>query len=297
MNQVLRQLGGKIRHFDGAMGTMLQERGLLPGESPELWGLAHREEIVQIHQAYLEAGADFLKTNTFGANRFKLEGSGHTVEEVVTAGVEHALQAAGAEYGNISLLVYSAGYDFLAPAERTESADARYLFEVNFFGAAEALRAAAPFLRARRGRAVFVSSMADETVIPYNAFYCASKAALSMFARTADAELRSRGVRVSAILPGGTATGFTYRRKVYGAEACGDAFAAVRRVEAALAHEEQGGMQPARVAEEIVRLSERRSPPAVKAAGVKNALSRTAMRLVPARFADAFSRRKFAGRG
>ena len=139
--------------------------------------------------------------------------------------------------------------------------------------------------------------MADETVIPYNAFYCASKAALSMFARTADAELRSRGVRVSAILPGGTATGFTYRRKVYGAEACGDAFAAVRRVEAALAHEEQGGMQPARVAEEIVRLSERRSPPAVKAAGVKNALSRTAMRLVPARFADAFSRRKFAGRG
>lgn len=88
MNQVLRQLGGKICHFDGAMGTMLQERGLLPGESPELWGLAHREEIVQIHRAYLEAGADFLKTNTFGANRFKLEGSGHTVEEVVTAGVE-----------------------------------------------------------------------------------------------------------------------------------------------------------------------------------------------------------------
>ena len=98
MNQVLRQLGGKICHFDGAMGTMLQERGLLPGESPELWGLAHREEIVQIHRAYLEAGADFLKTNTFGANRFKLEGfklegSGHTVEEVVTAGVENALQA------------------------------------------------------------------------------------------------------------------------------------------------------------------------------------------------------------
>ena len=202
-----------------------------------------------------------------------------------------------AETGGLDLLVYSAGYDFLAPAERTESADARYLFEVNFFGAAEALRAAAPFLRARRGRAVFVSSMADETVIPYNAFYCAAQAALCIAGRAADAELRSRGVRVSAILPGGTATGFTYRRKVYGAEACGDAFAAVRRVEAALAHEEQGGMQPARVAEEIVRLSERRSPPAVKAAGGKNVLSRTAMRLVPARFADAFSRRKFAGRG
>lgn len=104
MNQVLRQLGGKICHFDGAMGTMLQERGLLPGESPELWGLAHREEIVQIHRAYLEAGADFLKTNTFGANRFKLEGSGHTVEEVVTAGVENALQAVEASgHGTVFL--------------------------------------------------------------------------------------------------------------------------------------------------------------------------------------------------
>ena len=94
MNHVLMQLGGKLCYFDGAMGTILQEKGLQPGELPELWGISHREEIVAIHRAYLEAGADFLKANTFGANRFKLEGSGHTVEEVVTAGIENALQAA-----------------------------------------------------------------------------------------------------------------------------------------------------------------------------------------------------------
>lgn len=94
MNRVLMQLGGKLCYFDGAMGTILQEKGLQPGELPELWGISHREEIVAIHRAYLEAGADFLKANTFGANRFKLEGSGHTVEEVVTAGIENALQAA-----------------------------------------------------------------------------------------------------------------------------------------------------------------------------------------------------------
>lgn len=94
MNHVLMQLGGKLCYFDGAMGTILQEKGLQPGELPELWGISHREEIVAIHRSYLEAGADFLKANTFGANRFKLEGSGHTVEEVVTAGIENALQAA-----------------------------------------------------------------------------------------------------------------------------------------------------------------------------------------------------------
>lgn len=93
MHTVLHQLGDKIRYFDGAMGTMLQEKGLLPGEAPELWGLSHREEIVEIHRSYLDAGADFLKTNTFGANRFKLEGSGQSVEEVVTVGIENARQA------------------------------------------------------------------------------------------------------------------------------------------------------------------------------------------------------------
>ncbi|MGI6255596.1 MAG: homocysteine S-methyltransferase family protein [Acutalibacter sp.] len=94
MNLVLSQLGDKIRYFDGAMGTILQEKGLQPGELPELWGLTHREELIEIHRSYLQAGADFLKSNTFGANRFKLEGTGHTVEEVVTAGIENALQAA-----------------------------------------------------------------------------------------------------------------------------------------------------------------------------------------------------------
>lgn len=93
MDKVLSQLGGKIRYFDGAMGTTLQAMGLQPGELPELWNLSHREELVEIHCSYLQAGADFLKSNTFGANRFKLEGSGHSVEEIVKAGIENALQA------------------------------------------------------------------------------------------------------------------------------------------------------------------------------------------------------------
>ena len=93
MDKVLSQLGGKVRYFDGAMGTTLQAMGLQPGELPELWNLSHKEELAEIHRSYLRAGADFLKTNTFGANRFKLEGTGHTVEEIVSAGIENAMQA------------------------------------------------------------------------------------------------------------------------------------------------------------------------------------------------------------
>ena len=198
--------------------------------------------------------------------------------------------------GGLDILVYSAGYDFLAPVQRAESERMRYLFEVNFFGAAEALSAAAPYLQARGGRVLLIGSMAGEVVVPYNAFYCASKAALSMLARTADAELKKTGVRVSALLPGGTATEFTYRRKVCGEKTCGESFAAVRRVEAALAHEEQGGMQPERVAEAAVKLLARGNPPATAAAGAKNKFVRAALRLLPARVTDGAARRKFAGK-
>ncbi len=80
--------------FDGAMGTMLQQAGLAPGEAPEGWNLLHPDRVSAVHRAYVEAGADILTANTFGANRFKLAGSGATVEEVVARGVTLA-RAAG----------------------------------------------------------------------------------------------------------------------------------------------------------------------------------------------------------
>ncbi len=58
---------------DGAMGTMLQTYGLKPGEPPEVWNLSTPEVVRQIHRAYADAGADFVETNTFGANRIKLD--------------------------------------------------------------------------------------------------------------------------------------------------------------------------------------------------------------------------------
>ena len=57
-----------IVYFDGAMGTMVQKHGLKAGENPELFSLTHPDVIAQIHQSYLEAGANILTANTFGAN-------------------------------------------------------------------------------------------------------------------------------------------------------------------------------------------------------------------------------------
>ena len=80
--------------LDGAMGTVLQQRGLPAGGRPELLNLTHPELVKEVHRAYLRAGSQILYTNTFGANARKLAGSGHSVEQVVAAAVRNAREAA-----------------------------------------------------------------------------------------------------------------------------------------------------------------------------------------------------------
>lgn len=109
--------GKRLVFFDGAMGTMLQQAGLKGGELPELWNWEKPEVVEGIHRRYREAGCDILKTNTFGANRFKLAGSGHTVEAVVCRAVELARRAAG-ENGLVALDI---GTDRQAPAAARRS--------------------------------------------------------------------------------------------------------------------------------------------------------------------------------
>lgn len=91
---VREELKKRRLFFDGGMGSLLQARGLRPGELPEIWNLTHPEIIEEIHLEYLNAGADVVTANTFGANRFKYrKETGHTVEEIVTAAVLHAKNA------------------------------------------------------------------------------------------------------------------------------------------------------------------------------------------------------------
>ena len=69
---LLERLGKELLYFDGGMGTLLQSKGLQPGELPEVWNLEHAEEIVDIHKSYFEAGSDIVLSNTFGANAIQV---------------------------------------------------------------------------------------------------------------------------------------------------------------------------------------------------------------------------------
>ncbi|MBP5158677.1 MAG: homocysteine S-methyltransferase family protein, partial [Lachnospiraceae bacterium] len=78
--------------FDGGMGTMLQNAGLAAGEIPERWNIERPEDVKKVHRAYVEAGADVVSANTFGANSHKLPAD-LDVESCIAAAVRLARES------------------------------------------------------------------------------------------------------------------------------------------------------------------------------------------------------------
>ncbi len=87
---LLEKIRTSRTYCDGGMGTLLQARGLKPGELPERWNLTRPEDIIGIHQQYLEAGSNIITANTFGANVLKF---GDELEDIIVAGLNNVRTA------------------------------------------------------------------------------------------------------------------------------------------------------------------------------------------------------------
>lgn len=104
-----------IHIFDGAMGTMLQQAGLPAGSCPELWNIQQPDAVTAVHRQYVASGASIIETNTFGANRIKLEHYG--LQHQVAALNQAAVKAARAACGPTTRVAGSVGPTgkFIAP--------------------------------------------------------------------------------------------------------------------------------------------------------------------------------------
>ena len=116
-------------YLDGGMGTLLQARGLGPGEHPEEWNLTHADDIIAIHKSYFDAGSNVVATNTFGANGLKF--SDARLEEIVAAAIANARAARAASRSDtpkfVALDIGPSG-KLLAPLGDLDFEDAVALF-------------------------------------------------------------------------------------------------------------------------------------------------------------------------
>lgn len=100
MNKISDEIrSGKILVSDGAWGTFLQQKGLKPGECPELWNIENPEDVFAIAKSYIDVGCDMVETNSFGGSIFKLKSYGleNRVTEINRAAAEISRKAAGAD--------------------------------------------------------------------------------------------------------------------------------------------------------------------------------------------------------
>lgn len=127
--------GGAPIVVDGGMGTLLQDNGLLDGGAGELWNVDRPDAIRSAHQAYAEAGARILTTNTFGGTRPRLDmhGLGERVHELNAAAARIARSVAD-EHGALVAGDLGPTGELMAPLGTMDAAEAQAIFEEQLTG-------------------------------------------------------------------------------------------------------------------------------------------------------------------
>jgi len=187
---------------------------------------------------------------------------------------------------DIGVVVHCAGLGIACAGEDFPSEAVANLMETNFSGVLRVNSCFIPHLRKRGGGlCVIVGSLAGIFPVPFQSHYCASKAALDLYAATLRMELRKKDVRISLIMPGDTHTGFTAARK-YEIEETSPYYDACLKAIQRMEKDELTGRPPVSVARAILKLSTRKNPPARKIIGFEYKLLSFLRRFLPYSFVE-----------
>jgi len=185
----------------------------------------------------------------------------------------------------IDILINNAGMGISGAVEKTAPADARKLFELNFFSLFEAVKYALPYMRSQKGGVIInLGSVAGTMHVPFQAFYSASKAAVEALSNCLRGELAPFGIKVSTIMPGDTRTNFTDAREKAFEKNDPDYGERISRSITLMEQDERGGMSPQKVAQLIYKVIRRKNPKPAYIAGFKYNFFMLLDKLLPKRF-------------
>lgn len=123
-----------------------------------------------------------------------------------------AVRAASDAFGGVDVLVNNAGHGYLSAVEEGEDDKVRKLFDTNYFGVVDTIKAVLPQMRERRcGHIINISSMTGLVANPPNAYYSSTKFALEALTEALAQEVQPFGIRVTAIEPGAFRTDWAAR--------------------------------------------------------------------------------------
>lgn len=199
--------------------------------------------------------------------------------------VQTAVQTVLSAVDHLDVVISNAGFGISGAIEFTDTEDAHRQMEVNFFGALNLVQAVLPQLRSQHsGRIIFTSSVAAILSIPYQSFYSASKAAINSLALALQNEVREFGIRVSVLMPGDVATGFTAARKK--SEEGENVYHNIQQAVSAMEKDEQSGMTPNQMARDFYRIATSRCPRPYYTGGCQYKIFCFLDRLLPKRFVN-----------
>jgi NAD(P)-dependent dehydrogenase (short-subunit alcohol dehydrogenase family) len=176
--------------------------------------------------------------------------------------VAAAVATAEDAFGGIDVLVNNAGHGYLSAVEEGEDAEVRKLFDVNYFGAVDMIKAVLPAMRARgSGHIVNMSSMTGLVANPPNAYYSSTKFALEAVTEALATEVRPLGIKVTAIEPGAFRTDWATRSMKESATPIADYVDVAARKDLIKQFADHLPGDPRKVAEAVLMVTELDDPP------------------------------------
>jgi len=179
------------------------------------------------------------------------------------AHIDAAVAATRQKFGAIDVLVNNAGYGYMAAVEEGEDHEVRRLFDTNYFGVVDMIKAVLPGMRERRhGHIINMSSMTGLVANPPNVYYSSTKFALEALTEGLSKEMAPFGIRVTAIEPGGFRTDWGSRsmKETTTPIAAYDETVGARRELIKAAADVLPG-DPRRVADAVIMVTELDDPP------------------------------------
>lgn len=254
-----RSSSGKQKKGSAFLRKFLHGKVVLITGATSGIGLATARELARNGYSVYGAGRSAAESEEKYADGFvRMLKADVTDEESVKAALEQVLR----REKRIDILINCAGNGIAGSVEETDSDEALWQFDVNFFGAARAMRLALPVMREQgAGVIINISSVGGAFALPFQAYYSASKAALNILSDSLRLEMRAFGVQACSVCPGDTRTGFTSARKYSRRTRESNYIEALGKALGAMKRDELKGATGEKAARAIARLLSRRRLP------------------------------------